>query len=63
VIQGINEFMVFSAIAFTALSSGYFHHTLGWERLNRYTIPVVAFAAGIIVLFGWYSHRQQLRMT
>jgi len=59
VIQGINEFMVFSATAFTALSSGYLHHTLGWERLNRYTIPVVGFAAAIIVLLGWYSRRQQ----
>lgn len=63
VIQGINEFMVFSATAFTALSSGYLHHTLGWERLNRYTIPVVGFAAGIIVLLGWYSRRQQLPIT
>jgi MFS family permease len=51
-VQGINEFMVFSATAFTAFSSGYLHHTLGWEKLNYYTMPVVGFAACIIVLLG-----------
>jgi MFS family permease len=60
-IQGINEFMVFSATAFTALSSGYLHHTLGWAALNRYTIPVICFAAGIIVLLGWRLRQQQLQ--
>ena len=58
-IQGINEFMVFSATAVTALSSGYLHHTLGWETLNRYTIPVVGFAASIIVLLGWRTRNRQ----
>ena len=58
-IQGINEFLVFSATAFTALSSGYLHHTLGWETLNRYTIPVVGFAACLIVLLGWLTRYRQ----
>lgn len=58
-IQGINEFLVFSATAFTALSSGYLHHTLGWEILNRYTIPVVCFAACMIVLLGWQLRQRQ----
>jgi len=52
-VQGINEFMVFSATAVTAFSSGYLHHTLGWEKLNYYTLPVVGFAACIILLLGW----------
>jgi MFS family permease len=60
-IQGINEFMVFSATAFTALSSGYLHHTLGWETLNRYTIPMICFAACIIVLLGWQQRQRQLQ--
>lgn len=58
-IQGINEFLVFSATALTALSSGYLHHTLGWERLNQYTIPVVCFAAVIIILLGWQVRNRQ----
>jgi MFS family permease len=63
VIQGINEFMVFSATAVTALSSGYLHHTLGWEALNRYTIPVICFVAGIIFLLGWRLRQQQLQVA
>ena len=59
-VQGINEFLVFGATAATALSSGYLHHTLGWERLNLYTIPVTAFAAVIIVMLGWRARRQTL---
>lgn len=59
VIQGINEFMVFSATALTAFSSGYLHHTLGWEALNLYTIPVVAFATCMIVLLGWQTRNRQ----
>lgn len=58
-IQGINEFMVFSATAFTALSSGYLHHKLGWETLNQFTIPVVGFAACIILLLGWQTRYRQ----
>ena len=58
-IQGINEFMVFSATALTAFSSGYLHHTLGWERLNQYTIPVVCFAATIILLLGRQIRNRQ----
>ncbi len=58
-VQGINEFLVFSAAALTSLSSGYLHHTLGWERLNQYTMPVVGFAAIIILLLGWRVRQQQ----
>ncbi len=57
--QGINEFLVFSATALTALSSGYLHHMLGWERLNQYTIPVICLAALIIILLGWQIRNRQ----
>ena len=60
-VQGINEFMVFSATAFTAFSSGYLHHTLGWEKLNYYTLPVVGFAACIILLLGWQVRYRQVQ--
>jgi hypothetical protein len=36
------------------------YHTLGWKTLNLYTIPVICFAAGIIVLLGWRLRQQQL---
>lgn len=58
IVQGINDFMVFSATAFTALTSGYFHHQLGWQALNLFTLPVIAIAALIIVLLGAAGHRR-----
>ena len=61
VIQGINEFMVFSATAATALASGYLHHSLGWQTLSRYTIPVICFAAFIIILLGWHWRQRPLQ--
>jgi MFS family permease len=51
-IQGINDFLVFSATAVTAMSSGYLHHLLGWERLNLYTLPMVALSCLLILLLG-----------
>ena len=62
-IQGINEFMVFSATAFTAFSSGYLHHTLGWETLNRYTIPVVCFAGCLILFLSWQLRQRQAQVA
>lgn len=60
-IQGINDFLVFSATAFTALTSGYFHFLLGWEKLNLYTLPVVGFAAAIILVLGFSTWGRQAR--
>jgi hypothetical protein len=55
--------MVFSATAFTAFSSGYLHHTLGWETLNRYTIPVVGFAGCLILLLSWQLRQRQAQVA
>jgi MFS family permease len=54
--QGINELLIFSATACTAMFSGYLHHNLGWEKLNQFTIPVIGIAAVIIALF-WRQKR------
>ncbi|MFT5740778.1 MAG: MFS family permease [Planctomycetota bacterium] len=60
-VQGINEFLVFSATATTALSSGYLHHRLGWETLNYYALPVIGFAALIILMLGWRTRTRRLQ--
>jgi len=62
-VQGINDFMVFSATAFTALSSGYFHHLLGWQKLNVYTVPVILLAAGLIMFLVITQKRAGMRMS
>ena len=51
-VQGVNDFLVFSATAFTALTSGFFHHLVGWERLNLYTLPTLMLAGILIVVLG-----------
>ncbi len=51
-IQGINDFLVFTVVAFTALGSGYLHHTVGWTKLNLLTIPaMVIVGLGIFALY------------
>lgn len=63
VVQGVNEFMVFSVTALTALSSGYLHHLLGWETLNQSTIPVLCTTALIILFLGWSQRRTRQVQT
>ncbi|NKB77568.1 MAG: MFS transporter [Gammaproteobacteria bacterium] len=47
-VQGLNDFLVFSAVSTTALGSGYLHFVFGWEKLNQITFPAIVFAAVII---------------
>jgi MFS family permease len=42
--QGINDFIVSTTVACTALSSGYLNFTYGWETLNELAIPAVLVA-------------------
>jgi len=43
-VQGLNDFLVFSTVSFTALVSGYFHYNFGWESLNFMTLPALVIA-------------------
>ncbi|MXZ81546.1 MAG: MFS transporter [Gammaproteobacteria bacterium] len=59
-VQGLNDFLVFSVVATTAAISGYLHHQLGWIMLNLVTIPTLVLAAsGIVVL--WVIRARRLR--
>ena len=58
IVQGINDFLVFSAVAFTAMTSGYLHHVIGWEMLNKSVIPFVGLA-GIAIVFLAISRQQK----
>ena len=63
IVQGINDFMVFSATAFTALSSGYLHHVLGWQKLNIYTMPVVLVAAVLVLVLAFIRKREEQQLS
>ena len=56
-VQGLNDFLVFSAVSITALGSGFLHHLLGWERLNLVTFPVIVAAAAMTIALFLYRMR------
>ena len=58
-IQGINDFLVFTAVSITALGSGYLHHLLGWQKLNLTTLPAIFIALFCILLLGLYQSRNR----
>lgn len=45
-VQAINDFLVFSVVAFASLSAGYLHHRFGWQTVNLASLP----AFGLILL-------------
>lgn len=58
--QGINDFIVSTTVACTALSSGYLNFRFGWEVLNQAAIPAVfvALAATLWLTLHRRSRRQ-----
>ncbi|MEM7562906.1 MAG: MFS transporter [Pseudomonadota bacterium] len=53
-VQGVNDFLVFSVVAFTAMTSGLLHHIMGWEALNLIVMPAIAVA---IISILWLKMR------
>ena len=51
-VQGVNDFLVFSGVASTALISGYLHHHFGWQNMNYGVMPVLLLAAVSIAVLG-----------
>ncbi len=43
--QAANDFIVFTTVSVTALSSGTIHHTYGWTIVNLGVLPLLAIAA------------------
>lgn len=48
--QAINDFIVFSTVSITALSSGTIHHYYGWRTVNLSVVPLLLFIAICIIL-------------
>ncbi|MBI2506421.1 MAG: MFS transporter [Candidatus Latescibacteria bacterium] len=57
-VQALNDFAVFGALVLSTLASGPLEEQVGWEALNRGTIPVLLGALVVVFWFGW---RQRLR--
>lgn len=61
--QGLNDLLVFSTVALTALTSGMVHEIAGWEMLNELVLPAIGVALGAILLLGWVRRQSEARAT
>lgn len=50
--QAANEFIVFSMVTLSALSSGWLEATFGWQTMNIMVLPFVFWAIAVIYLIG-----------
>lgn len=58
--QASNEFLVFSVVTVSALSSGWLESSLGWFTMNWMMLPVVLWAVAVV----WFTRpRGQLAMS
>lgn len=53
-IQGLNEFVVFTAVALGSLAAGALLHTVGWTALNLLLLPFVAATAAVTL---WWQRQ------
>jgi MFS family permease len=51
-VQGTNDFIVFTFMAFSSMFSGTLYHELGWTWVNLASLPMIAV---MIVLLGWLT--------
>lgn len=54
--QALNDFIVFSVVAFASLSAGILHHNLGWQFVNYMAIPSLVII--LLSLFWLYKVNQ-----
>ncbi len=61
-VQGLNDFLVFSVVATTAAISGYLHFHIGWTVLNLATIPALIIAVSAILVL-WFVRARTSKAT
>lgn len=57
--QGLNDFLVFTAVAAASLSAGGLQHTFGWVGVNVGAIPLIAIIAVCLAWFPRASARSE----
>jgi MFS family permease len=53
-VQGLNDLLVFTTVAATALVSGQLHHHYGWQAINGFVIPVIV---AVMLVLVWSVFR------
>jgi MFS family permease len=59
--QGVNDLLVFSMVALSALSSGLLHAWIGWARLNLAVLPALALT--LLACLWLAARRRRIRAT
>ena len=54
--QGLNDFVVYTVISFTAVGSGGFHAWFGWQAINVGVTPFLVIAAALVI---WLRVRER----
>ena len=62
-VQAINEFMVFGLVAFASFASGKLLHESGWNTVAVTYMPLVAIAAGLVLMLSLGRQRSNLTTT
>jgi MFS family permease len=53
--QGVNDFLVFSTVAASALTSGSLQHHFGWQAVNLGVIPLILC---VLMAVAWMHRRE-----
>lgn len=62
-VQAINEFMVFGLVAFASFASGKLLHESGWSTVAVTYMPLVAVAAGLVLMLSLDQRRSDFPVT
>ena len=60
-VQAINDFIIFSSVAFASLSAGYLQYHFGWRSVNIGVLPLLGIMLISIIWLSW-QRRQKLIM-
>ena len=55
--QGANDFIVFAIMGVSSLASGAMVSSVGWETMNRATLPFLAMIAAAVLWLAWRRRR------
>ncbi|RDH82815.1 MAG: MFS transporter [endosymbiont of Galathealinum brachiosum] len=58
-VQALNDFIVFSVVAFASLSAGYLQFHYGWKSVNLGVLPLLMIALSSIVYLMIYTKKNQ----
>jgi len=59
-VQALNDFIIFTVVAFASLSAGYLQYYYGWEVVNLGVLPLLVVALLSIVFLMFYQKKESI---